>query len=86
MGVSRSIGVLVVFLSGLAWPVQLAIVLVYFLISWWLCNRLIEQLEIKDEPQIVADEVAGMWLALVWLPQSVGWCLAAFVCSVWRTF
>ena len=54
-------------------------VLVYFLISWWLCNRLIDQLEIEDEPQIVADEVAGMWLALVWLPQSIGWCLAAFV-------
>ena len=67
------------FLSSLAWPVQLAIVLVYFLVSWWLCNRLIEQLEIEDEPQIVADEVAGMWLALVWLPQSLGWYLAAFV-------
>ena len=67
------------FLSGLAWPIQLAIVLLYFLLSWWLCNRLIEELGIEDEPQIVADEVAGMWLALIWLPQSLGWCLAAFL-------
>ncbi|NCF77727.1 MAG: phosphatidylglycerophosphatase A [Proteobacteria bacterium] len=67
------------FLSGLAWPIQLAIVLLYFLLSWWLCNRLIEQLGIEDEPQIVADEVAGMWWALIWLPQSLGWCWAAFL-------
>ncbi len=67
------------FLSGLAWSVQLAIVLIYFLLSWWLCNRLVEQEGVKDEPQIVADEVAGMWLALVWLPQSLGWCVAAFL-------
>jgi len=67
------------FLSDLVWPIQLSIVLVYFLLSWWLCNRLIEQLGIEDEPQIVADEVAGMWLALVWLPQSLGWCLTAFL-------
>ena len=67
------------FLSGLAWPIQLAIVLLYFLLSWWLCNRLIEELGIEDEPQIVADEVAGMWLALIWVPQSLGWCLAAFL-------
>jgi len=66
------------FLSGLAWTIQLVIVLIYFLLSWWLCNRLIEQLGIQDEPQIVADEVAGMWFALVWLPQSFGWCFAAF--------
>ena len=67
------------FLSGLAWPIQLAIVLLYFLLSWWLCNRLIEELGIEDEPQIVADEVAGMWLALIWVPQSLGWCWAAFL-------
>ena len=47
--------------------------------SWWLCNRLIQQLGIRDEPQIVADEVAGMWLALIWVPQTLGWALAAFV-------
>jgi len=51
----------------------------YFGISWWLCNRLIAQLGIEDEPQIVADEVAGMWLALIWVPPTIGWVFAAFV-------
>lgn len=67
------------FLSPLHWGLQLAIVAAYFLLSWWLCNRLIKQLSIQDEPQIVADEVAGMWLTLVWVPQSLGWVVAAFV-------
>jgi len=67
------------FLSSLSWPVQLAIVLAYFFVSWWLCDRLIARLGIKDEPQIVADEVAGMWLALIWVPPTTGWVLAAFL-------
>lgn len=67
------------FLGPLNWEVQLGIVTAYFLVSWWLCNRLIQQLGIRDEPQIVADEVAGMWLALIWVPQTLGWALAAFV-------
>ena len=62
-------------LSTLDW----GIVAAYFLLSWRLCNVVIAHLGVKDEPQIVADEVAGMWLALVWLPQSFGWALAAFV-------
>ena len=66
-------------LSSLSWPIQRGIVAAYFLLSWRLCNGLVARLGVKDEPQIVADEVAGMWLALVWLPQSLGWALAAFV-------
>jgi len=58
---------------------QLLIVGAYFGVSWWLCNRLIAKLGIQDALQIVADEVAGMWLALAWLPQSLSWTLAAFV-------
>ena len=66
-------------LSPLHWSLQLVIIAAYFALSWWLCNRLIAQLGLRDEPQIVADEVAGMWLALAWLPQSLGWALAAFL-------
>ena len=66
-------------LSSLTWQTQLGIVTAYFLLSWRLCDGLVARLGVKDEPQIVADEVAGMWLALVWLPQSLGWALAAFV-------
>ena len=81
-GTWGSLGALVFWwflLSSLTWQIQLAIVAAYFLLSWRLCNVVVARLGVKDEPQIVADEVAGMWLALVWLPQSFGWALAAFV-------
>ena len=81
-GTWGSLGALVFWwflLSSLTWQIQLLIVAAYFLLSWRLCNGVVAHLGVKDEPQIVADEVAGMWLALVWLPQSVGWVLAAFV-------
>ena len=81
-GTWGSLGALVFWwfmLSSLTWQIQLGIVAAYFLLSWQLCNGVVERLGVKDEPQIVADEVAGMWLALVWLPQSLGWALAAFV-------
>ncbi len=81
-GTWGSLGALVFWwflLSSLTWQIQLGIVAAYFLLSWRLCNGVVARLGVKDEPQIVADEVAGMWLALVWLPQSIGWALAAFV-------
>ena len=81
-GTWGSLGALVFWwflLSSLTWQIQLGIVVAYFLLSWRLCNVVVARLGVKDEPQIVADEVAGMWLALVWLPQSFGWALAAFV-------
>ena len=67
------------FLSPLSWELQLSIVAAYFVVSWWLCNRLIGQLGIEDEPQIVADEVAGMWFALIWVPPTFAWVIAAFI-------
>ena len=81
-GTWGSLGALVFWwflLSSLTWQIQLGIVAGYFLLSWRLCNGVVAHLGVKDEPQIVADEVAGMWLTLVWLPQSLGWALAAFV-------
>ena len=81
-GTWGSLGALVFWwflLSSLTWQIQLGIVVAYFLLSWRLCDGVVPRLGVKDEPQIVADEVAGMWLALVWLPQSLGWALAAFV-------
>ena len=79
LGFTGCLGVWWFLLSSLTWQIQLGIVAAYFLLSWRLCNGVVARLGVKDEPQIVADEVAGMWLALVWLPQSLGWALAAFV-------
>ena len=51
-------------LSPLAMWLQLAIIGGYFFVSWWVSERVCQRYAIADAPQIVADEVAGMWLAL----------------------
>ena len=72
------------FLAGLSVLTQLLIIAGYFCISWWLCSRLINRLGIQDEPQIVADEVAGVWLALIFAPQV--WWVALLAFGLFRLF
>jgi phosphatidylglycerophosphatase A len=66
------------FLAQLSISMQLGILATYFFLSWWLCHKLVNRLGLRDEPQIVADEVAGMWLALVFAPQNIWIALLAF--------
>ena len=72
------------FLAELPAFTQLLIIVGYFLISWWLCSRLIDRLGVQDEPQIVADEVAGVWLALIFAPQI--WWVALLAFGLFRFF
>ena len=44
----------------------------YIGLSWWTAQRICTRHGLKDASQIVADEVAGMWLALLFLP-AVWW-------------
>ena len=48
-------------LSDLPALVQLVLALTYGLVSWWVCARFLQRSQLHDEPQIVADEVAGLW-------------------------
>ena len=57
------------FLADLSLPLQAAIACVYAGLSWALCAYVCRRFDIDDAPEIVADEVAGMWLTLMWLPQ-----------------
>lgn len=70
-------------LADMPTDLQLAVCAVYFFLSWW-CSYLIGQrYEVSDAPQIVADEVVGMWVALALLP-AVWWLvLLAFVGFRW---
>ena len=72
------------FLAQLSVLTQLLIIVGYFLLSWWLCSRLINRLGLQDEPQIVADEVAGVWLALIFAPQV--WWVALLAFGLFRYF
>jgi len=70
-------------LADLSTNMQLAICAVYFALSWW-CSYLIGQrYEVSDAPQIVADEVVGMWVALALLPMVWWLVLLAFVGFRW---
>ena len=64
-------------LSHLAVWVQVSAAVLYFLLSWWLSHRICVRYNVKDAPQIVADEVVGMWLALIWVPKFWWWVLIA---------
>ena len=72
------------FLAGLSVLTQLLIIAGYFFISWWFCSRLMNRAGIQDEPQIVADEVAGVWLALIFAPQV--WWVALLAFGLFRFF
>ncbi|HBK13207.1 MAG TPA: phosphatidylglycerophosphatase A [Gammaproteobacteria bacterium] len=69
-------------LSDLPALVQLVLALTYGLVSWWVCARFLQRSQLHDEPQIVADEVAGLWLALAMVPAV--WWLAGLVFAVFR--
>lgn len=60
-------------LAPLAWWIQVAVIVVYFVTGWWASERITKRYGVSDAPEIVADEVAGMWLALLFAPQSVLW-------------
>ena len=45
---------------------------------------MINRLGLQDEPQIVADEVAGVWLALIFAPQV--WWVALLAFGLFRYF
>lgn len=84
-GTWGSIGALVFwwfFLSPLSANVQLAICVLYFLLSWWASAAVSRRFEVQDASEIVADEVVGMWLALALLPAV--WWLAALAFGVFR--
>lgn len=71
-------------LSPLSLLSQGLIVVVYSLISWWVCARFLQRSGLHDEPQIVADEVAGLWLALVFVPAT--WWAAMLAFGLFRLF
>jgi phosphatidylglycerophosphatase A len=70
-------------LADLTTNMQLAVCTGYFLVSW-LCSHLIgRRYAVSDAPEIIADEVVGMWVALALLP-AVWWLVVlAFVGFRW---
>ncbi len=81
-GTWGSLGALLVWwvgLSHLETTIQAAVAIVYFFSGWWVSSRICRRSGVDDAPEIVADEIAGLWIALCLVPE--GWIayLAAFV-------
>lgn len=55
-------------LSGLAWHWQLATVAVTVAVGTWLTHVVGRRYGVHDDPRIVIDEFAGLWLALIGAP------------------
>ena len=66
-------------LSALPIWQQAIITLIYALSGWWVSERICQRFGVKDASEIVADEVAGMWLALMCLPAIWWLALLGFV-------
>ncbi|MFT4061399.1 MAG: phosphatidylglycerophosphatase A [Edaphocola sp.] len=58
------------------WPVLLTAAVL--LVGVWAGN-VVEKDWGKDSSKVVIDEVAGMWVSLLWVPVQWGWLVAAFV-------
>ena len=50
-----------------------------FLVGWLAAAQVCRRHELTDPPEVVADEIIGVWIALAALPRQAPWLLAGFV-------
>ncbi|UTA47520.1 phosphatidylglycerophosphatase A [Simiduia sp. 21SJ11W-1] len=60
------------------WGVSLVIVAA-FALGVYVCDYAGRWLGVSDHGAIVWDEFVGLWIALLWVPMSLGWWLYGFV-------
>ncbi|MCI0591209.1 MAG: phosphatidylglycerophosphatase A [Gammaproteobacteria bacterium] len=58
---------------------QLALTGALFALGIWTSSRAEEIMKTKDARPIVIDEIVGMWISVLFLPNEVTWLLAAFL-------
>ena len=66
------------FLSEMTILQQILIIAIYTLISIYACHRVCRDFAVKDAGEMVADEVIGMWIAMLAMPQSLWLALLGF--------
>ena len=67
------------FLSDLLVIYQVALLFTYVVVSILLYRSFAETVAVEDPSEVVADEFAGMWLALIFLPKEIASVVAAFL-------
>ena len=58
-------------LSDLPVIYQVALLFAYVVVSILLYRSFVETVAVEDPSEVVADEFAGMWLALIFLPKEI---------------
>ncbi len=66
-------------LGPLSWWLQLGITAVVFVLGVWLVGVVVRRYEVGDEPAIVVDEFAGLWIALIGVGQELVPAVLGFV-------
>ena len=67
------------FLSDLSVIYQIALLFTYIVVSILFYRSFAETVTVEDPSEVVADEFAGMWLALIFLPKEIASVAAAFL-------
>jgi phosphatidylglycerophosphatase A len=66
-------------LLGLPWPVYLGATILLAGVAVWAAGRVAGELRQPDPPQVVIDEITGMWFAAIGLPPTLYDVAAAFL-------
>lgn len=66
-------------LHWLPLPLALLLIVLASIFGIWLCGRVAEDLGVPDHGGIVWDEMVGIWLTLILLPNSLLWWVLGFV-------
>ena len=79
---SLAVVTLVGFLTLLVNDTSTLLLLGFFGVTFlgtWAANSVVSDLGDSDPSQVVIDEVAGIWLSLIFLPKEIIWFLSAFI-------
>ena len=61
-----------------------------FLVGWLAAAQVCRRHKLADPPEVVVDEIIGVWIALAALPRQAPWLLAGFVLfrafDIWKPF
>ena len=60
-------------------PLALLWIVLASIFGIWLCGRVAEDLGVHDHGGIVWDEMVGIWLTLILLPNSLMWWVLGFI-------
>ncbi len=67
------------YIAGYGAGAMVTLTVLVFIIGAFAANGYIEATGRKDPPEVIIDEVAGQWLALILLPHEVVWYVIGFV-------